>query len=782
MYDQDATVAGCSCMNSTDCGSNDLYRGHAWCDVSGPGRCGRRYRASRTRRWDFCQFDGRPLDYAQGRSNDTMDALASFVPNTFRNRFLFARPGDLVGLGTWVDTGRALVTAKQSAFGTRECFAGTPMETLGACAKSCLTDGAHDSFDFSSDRSDRPCVAFAYSRRAHSCVRLPDFAVAAELTPHLEAYDGDGWQHFVHKYTSTARRTVCSPDLIDEIVQAGYPVVRDMNDGHLEVTCTNAERVQKVSCIASECQAHGQSSSWCLVPNGCSRCSRMTDLETLQCTGQFGVMVPSNIPETSAQFWNSVTSLQRCEDANHIRRVRMAASLPLMFVLGDAALVSFANGGILGQFVQNTASATINPLQTMVNIGGSAISSVATFDTGFTLVNIVLLITGSFFTAVWQFAGFFLAFTPTVASFVGPIVASMLGAERLASMTADLALQFTGYGTTHPKCCCPPGQSDVAEPMCALVTSSKAEFCPPDWTHDPGNCAVPEVVRFSDQQTVTGCACANYTTCGLNVPYHGHAWCDVTGPDGCGQRHGLSSRRWDYCKIDGAPLEYTRGVSTSTNDALATFVPNEYESWSFLGPDNILRRGSWTNADRAVTTVERGGIRRCFAGIPVETLGGCARMCLDDGAPSARAMVGVDEEARYPCVAFAYHRTQHVCVRLPSFAADARFTPTLNTWQGEGWQNFVSMYHGQEACSADALLNIVDRGYEVSTNENDGHIWITCPGRSEQTQMRQKASCIASECQLSAGEHWCFVENECGGWMNSCAKLNNPRPLDCGAE
>merc|ERR1719162_1346569 len=706
MYDQESTVAGCTCMNSTDCGSNDLHRGHAWCDVSGPGRCGRRYRASRSRRWDFCQFDGRPLDYAQGRSNDTMDALSSFVPNTFRNRFLFAAPGDLVGLGTWVDSGRALVTAKRSFFANRQCFVSTPMETLGACAKSCLTDGTHNSFLAPGHNSaERPCVAFAYNRRAHACVRLPDFAVGAELTPHLESFDGDGWQHFVHKYTNTARRTVCTPDVIDEITQAGYPVVRDMNDGHLEVMCANADRVQKVSCIASECTGQGHESSWCMVQNACSRCRRMSDLETLQCAGEHGVMIPSNVPESSDQYWDSVTSLQRCEDANHVRRVRTAVSLPVLFVLGDAALVSLARGGILATFAEATARATFNPLLDLVPLGWDAIWSVAGVNTGFTLVDLVLRITGYLFSVVWAVGGFFIACTPTVASFVGPIAASMLGAERLSSLTADLALEFTGYGSSHPKCCCPPGQSDVAEAMCALVHSQSESSCPPEWTHQAGNCAVPEVVRFSDQQTVTGCTCANYTTCGSNVPYRGHAWCDVVGPDGCGQRHGLSSRRWDYCKIDGAPLEFAQGVSTSNNDALATFTPNEYQSWSLLGPDNVLRRGSWTNADRAVTTVHYGGLRRCFAAIPVETLGACARMCFDDGAPSARAMVGVDESARYPCVAFAFHRGLHLCVRLPSFAADARFTPTLPTWDGDGWQNFVSMYHG-DSCSSDALLDV----------------------------------------------------------------------------
>lgn len=776
MYDQESTVAGCTCMNSTDCGSNDLHRGHAWCDVAGPGRCGRRYRASRSRRWDFCQFDGRPLDYAQGRSNDTMDALSSFVPNTFRNRFLFAAPGDLVGLGTWVDSGRALVTAKRSFFATRQCFVSTPMETLGACAKSCLTDGTHDSFLAPGNQNaERPCVAFAYNRRAHACVHLPDFAVSAELTPHLESFDGDGWQHFVHKYTNTARRTVCRPDVIDEISQAGYPVVRDMNDGHLEVTCTNAERVQKVSCIPSECRTGSQSSSWCFVQNGCSSCSRISDLESLQCTGQFGVMIPSDIPEMSVQYWDSVASLQRCEDANHVRRVRRAVAMPAMFILGDAALVSFFTGGLLADIVSSTARLTHQPLVNFFHAGNTAIWNVATFNTGFRLVNAVLLITGAMFSVTWSVGGFFVALTPTVASFVGPIVAGMIGSERVTSFTADLALQFAGYGTSYPKCCCPPNQADAAEPMCALVHSESSNVCPPDWEHAPGNCAVPEVVRFSDEQTATGCACANYTDCGTNVPYHGHAWCDTTGPDGCGQRHGLSSRRWDYCKMDGAPLRFATGESTSTNDALASFVPNEYRSWSLLGPDNILRQGSWTNADRAVTTVEHGGMRRCFAAISVETLGACARMCLDDGAPSARAMVGVNENARYPCVAFAFHRSQHLCARLPSFAADARFTPTLPTWDGDGWQNFVSMYHG-DSCSSEALLDVVARGYEVATNENDGHLWISCPGQ----ETRQKASCIASECQ-DRDHPWCFVENECGGFGDTCTKMQNPRPLDCSS-
>jgi len=455
----------------------------------------------------------------------------------------------------------------------------------------------------------------------------------------------------------------------------------------------------------------------------------------------------------------------------------MAVTLPVLFVLGDAALMSAVNFGVLFTIVQETQRATLDPLMSLIPIGYDAIWAVAGVNTGFRLVNLVLTLTGSLFTVVWGVGGFVIALTPTVASFVGPIAASMAGAQRLTTLTADLALEFTGYGTSYPKCCCPSGQSDVAEPTCALVHSQSEAVCPPEWTHQPGNCAVPEVVRFSDQQTVTGCACANYTTCGTNVPYRGHAWCELHegGEEGCGQRHALSSRRWDYCKINGEPLEFVQGVSTSNNDALAAFIPNEYQSWSLFGSDNVLTRGSWTNSDNAVTTVSHGDLRRCFAAMPVETLGACARMCLDDGAPSARAMVGIDEDARYPCVAFAFHRSQHLCVRLPSFAVDARFTPTLSTWDGEGWQNFVSSYHGSSQCSSEALINMAARGYEVASNENDGHVWLTCPGQQE----RQKASCIVSEC-LDRSSSWCFVENECGGMFNSCTKLDNPRPLECG--
>ena len=236
------------------------------------------------------------------------------------------------------------------------------------------------------------------------------------------------------------------------------------------------------------------------------------------------------------------------------------------------------------------------------------------------------------------------------------------------------------------------------------------------------------------------------------------------------------SEHWDYCSIAGEPLAFATGSSTSANDALATFIPNEYESWpTFLGTENAFRLGTWTNADRGLATASGSGSsgRQCFAGIPAETVAACAHMCIHEGAPSARAMSGFDASASFSCVAFAFNRAQGICVRLPSFASDAKFTPALSSWDGAGWQNFVSRHYGDEACSVTALLRIERMGFAVSTSSNDGYLQLQCANGSPQTQ---KASCRESEC---AGALWCFVENDCGGFGNGCERMRNPDPLGC---
>jgi len=784
MFNDEQTVHGCACKNYTACATNALYKGHAWCEVSGPSGCGVRYSASSSR-LDHCRIDGRPLDYATGRSTSTEDALATFIPNTFSGD-LAGRVGSAFGLGTWVDGNRGLCTAKNSAFGTRYCFAGLPMETLGGCAKACLEDGAPnaqftmDNLGNSSDNlAVRGCVAFAYHRQMHTCVRLPAMARHAEFTPHLNAEGGDGWQNFVSKYVGGDRSRSCSSDVLDEIVQAGYSRVRDLNDGHIEVRCSNVDRVQKVSCLASECDGR---SSWCFVRNGCrSRliggCSRLSDLEHLRCSGVRGAIVPSSDPEGGSEYWNAINTLSRCDMASSIRRTNIMVGAPLLFLIGDAAFFIHLNGGgIVGAAVGHVLEGFTAPFAEGVVTVGAAI-----FEPAFNLRTVSYLLNAAWYTimaafsAIFYVSGFTIAIAPAAATFLVPVVSSILGVQAIVSVTADTVANFMGYGANYPKCCCAPGQDDAQEPACALVTSTTDSICPTHWAHDPSQCNVPEAIRFSTEQTPMGCQCSNYTACTSNAPYRGHAWCDVEG-DECGMHHTFRrSNRWDYCAVGGEPLTFATGSSTSSNDALSTFIPNEYETWpAFLGPENAFRVGTWTNAERGLATAGGGSSRQCFAGIPAETSAACAHMCLSEGAPSARAMSGFDTSLTHTCVAFAFNRAQGICVRLPAFGADAKFTPALSTWDGPGWQNFVSMYHGADACSVTDLLAIERTGFSVSTSSNDGHLQLYCTNGSPQTQ---KASCRRSECPR--GVNWCFVENDCGGFGNACTGMRNPDPLGC---
>jgi hypothetical protein len=241
--------------------------------------------------------------------------------------------------------------------------------------------------------------------------------------------------------------------------------------------------------------------------------------------------------------------------------------------------------------------------------------------------------------------------------------------------------------------------------------------------------------------------------------------------------------RWDFCRVDGKPLDFAVGKSSATNDALATFIPNEYSRMHLLGPSNPLRLGTWTDPDRAITTAKSGGIfssRQCFAGLPVETLGACAKACLEEGAPNAEVMADPTENTTYPCVGFAYHRALNLCVRLPAFAADARYTPTLRHWGGEGWQNYVSKYYGknlESSCPALTLLDIRDKGYAVARDKNNGHLYLRCVNQTD--GKTQKASCIEKECRGggAGAAPWCFVENSCH-W---CSRMKEPDPLACNS-
>merc|ERR1719491_2167280 len=184
--------------------------------------------------------------------------------------------------------------------------------------------------------------------------------------------------------------------------------------------------------------------------------------------------------------------------------------------------------------------------------------------------------------------------------------------------------------------------------------------------------------------------------------------------------------------------------------------------------------GTWTDSYRMVTTAKptRGIFqnRECFVALPKETLGACAEACAREGAPSARNM-------SYKCAAFAWNGEQNLCIRLPIFAADAKYTPYLKQWNGPGWQNFISKFvvksGGHAACPLDTYVAMREGGYAVARDKNSGHLYLRCQGSSEGVQ--QKASCIQKECD---GQPWCFVRNHCGGLFRRCRRLKQ-NPLTC---
>jgi hypothetical protein len=389
---------------------------------------------------------------------------------------------------------------------------------------------------------------------------------------------------------------------------------------------------------------------------------------------------------------------------------------------------------------------------------------------------------------VFGSAGYLIVY-PTVAHLqLSPIFEAMGNAEELGNITAESeqGMRLLGYGESYPSCCCAPGQ--IASPeTCALVsTSAEANWqrCPTGWVHDATQCAVPEIVQYSDEQTVAGCHCKNYASCGTNAPWQGHAWCDVQGSR-CGWTYtGNVYKKWDYCRIDGRPLQYAEGHSSAANDALATFIPNSFEPSMGPGKDNVFTLGSYVDAKRGLVMAKKSLTNSsiCFAGHNVETLSHCAHLCLKEGAPTAKTL-STDGESQQKCVAFAWHRQLHLCVRLPEFAADdAEFTPHLSEWAGDGWQNFVSKYHGDDAdavCPASVILDIGRHGYNIIRDKNNGHLYVQCANDAKEyngqlyVSRSQKVSCIPSECDHKSS--WCFVHNRCRSgmpaWLGGCQRL-----------
>lgn len=785
------TVEGCKCMNGTDCGQNKPHKGHAWCDVAEPANCGWRWWRDSSKRWDFCRVDGQPLRFAEGESTAPNDALATFIPNQFDKHLLLPGPSSSFALGTWVDAHKGLTTGKPGFFEHRQCFVGLPVETLSACARLCLEDGAPTAKTMSEEAEvTHPCVAFAYHRALHLCVRLPEFANDAEFTPHLSEWTGDGWMNFVSKYHGRDADAVCPSKTLMDIRDTGFSIVRDMNNGHVYVQCANSDNIQMVSCLEDECDHR---SSWCFVQNNCSstrwnlkatfrfgKCWRLSDEAALKCHSKFGAVVPDD--NLLSEYWDAENVLGRCWDAQVSRMVKVAIAVPLLLAVGEFATVSYLqNQLVAGQAFVDSVSNMAWTVGDKVLMVGSAVASAAV-----PLTTVVWGAVAAAFAAIFQVGSFIFAVGGPFAALLAPAMAHYFckGFQKLEEVGINVLSRLVGFGPDYPVCCCPDDEamfsSDGLTRACAVVASMSADTpkCPKDWSHLPSQCAIPEVIRYSKEQTVGGCQCRDFTQCNTNQPYHGHAWCYVKGPNRCGRGNRLSGR-WDFCRLDGKPVAYAAGLSTKPSDAMAIFIPNEFTRLDVFGPSNPLKLGTWTDPDHALTTAKKSfwGKRECFAAIPVETLGGCAQLCLNEGAPNATLIGMPEKNTSYPCVGFAFNRYLSLCVRLPAFAADAKYTPMMRFWGGEGWQNYVSKFYGrnlESSCPAMTLLSIRDEGYAVARDKNNGRLYLRCAdGHSNRTQ---KASCRQDDCGESP---WCFVQNQCGGMFKGCHKIPDQNPLTC---
>jgi hypothetical protein len=615
--------------------------------------------------------------------------------------------------------------------------------------------------------------------------------------------------NFVSKYHGRAAgiimssTSVCPANTLLDIRNSGYKIVRDKNNGHIYIQCANSDSVQKVSCLADDCE---YKSSWCFVKNNCRSgvpamfggCTRLSDAEALSCAGKHGAIIPDNGKDHTADLEEASDALSRCWKASAVRMIKVAASAPLMLAIGQWASVALVEEGLYAQTVGAVFENTyVSIAQTAYNIGEPVTTVNKAINVGKALtIPLLQLVWGGIaasFLSLYTLGSLLIAITPTAAAVLTPLVSAFAGAQMISAASIETLSKLVGYGAQYPKCCCPDSASAFSgtnKTRACAVTASRsggAVTCPDGWSHDATQCSIPEVVRYSEEQTVAGCQCAKWTDCSTNPPHHGHAWCHIsTTSKKCGHKS-TGGKPWDFCRLDGKPLAFASGVTSMASDALASFIPNEYSRISLLGPGHPFKLWTWTDAERGLTTGKAKffGTRECFVSTPVDTLGACAKSCLEDGAPSAKTMSYEAGTTSFPCVAFAYNREQNMCVRLPDFATDSKYTPMLRRWGGEGWQNFVSKYYArnlESSCPALTLMDIRDKGYAVARDKNNGHLYLRCAGQAD--GRTQKASCVPSECSGSGADaSWCFVENGCGSFGNACTRIDDrKKPLNCDLE
>jgi len=474
-------------------------------------------------------------------------------------------------------------------------------------------------------------------------------------------------------------------------------------------------------------------------------------------------------------------ALSKCKKTARHRIVKILVSAPLIVISGNYIVESFldAKGIMTELFVKILVDVSLPIWDALFRVGGTlaefAVSIGSYVPTTFLKV-LYFMVTGTL-GAVYASGAFLLGVAPMAVALWGPVVLATSGVVAVTEITLNQVLKFLGHGPVRPKCCCMESSPD----SCALVPQDGASQpgCPSGMEHSPGSCAMTEMVKYTDT-TVQGCTCKIPQGCGNNKPWKGHAWCWVDRGSGCGRR---SLRgRWDYCLFGGDPLETfkegeqetVRNIPDEIANPLASFVPNTCTKRFSPGARNPYRLGSYTDVLQGVTTAkQKGGSRECFAGFHSESLGDCAESCLVRGAVSALNVT-------HKCEAFAFHRTNRLCVTLPAFANDAIYSPFLKRWGGDGWQNFVSKFHGcnqESSCTAEAFLDIMATGYQVVKDSNNGFLHLRCANNANAPV--RKATCHSNVCSTK-GALWCFVPTNCGGWFNKCSEI--PDPLDCAAD
>lgn len=793
VFSDTSTVEACECRDWAECGSNQYHLGHAWCYVSGPGSCGTRHGA--TQRWDYCLYDGSRLNQEFGAgSNASLDDVAFYLPN--RN-LRSAIAGGV--FGTVVDTFNALAVGRLRTNETSsemQCFASAPEESLRGCAKRCSQDNAPtaDTMNGRATTSHR-CVGFAYNRQQHQCLRLPEFIVDAQF-PYLDEDTGQGWQHFISKYTEVGDNEVCNRSTINEIGEAGYEIVQDRNNGHIFVQCLGNDNLQKISCRSRECRDRG---TWCMVPNGCwsglwwflGGCWQLSAEKAFQCAGEHGAIPGAH---QFVDYYDVSNSMDRCRIAARTKFIKMFIAGPIIVLIGHLAVVNI--GGLLANAAYNVfRTSTMWLVSTlwgfasqtfifMVNLLSWLPNSVWGFLLGTAMVGIGAILTTNCRPSWGAIrdntqdavtTGAAIALVPAAAILLVPAIATMVGVSALTSSSVDVISGFMGFGNKIPECCCQFRNNTRGEEVksCAMFSPKYGSDpeCPLEWTSVADGCDIPELIVYSEHQSLQGCQCRNYTDCHHNTPREGHAWCHSQGAQAqaCGYM-GVVGGRWDYCMFTGI-ANFTNATELLARDFdLDHFIPNRFNRFDLFGSGNPLTLGTYTDQVRHLTLAKPHGWlgeHQCFVALPKETLGACAAACKLDGATSAG-------NHSYRCAAFAWNGEMKLCVRLPAFAADAKFTPFMKKWGGPGWQNYINRYYGAlggQGCPANTLLALRNSGFAVARNKHNGRIYVRCWDDND-AERTQKASCLESDC--GPGQPWCQVKNHCGAIFNRCRGLPEP--------